>query len=314
MVEWLKEGDANTRFFHERASERKRINTITRIKGENGSWVTDEEEICRRAMLFFEDLFRQDGGVLAADWEEALSQINTAIREDYQQLSMPFTATERNWELVKKDVTDFALRFLNEGDLDPAVNETLITLVPKVKSPAEFNDFRPISLVNVAMKVITKAMENRLKGTLMSLISVSQSAFVPGRLISDNILLAYELMHFIKTRQMGSAEYCCIKLDMRKAYDRVDWNFLEAIQLRLGFPVAWVEKVMRCVKSVTYRVKVNDLVSDSFYPERGLRQGDPLSPYLFVLCTEYLTRTLECHQNLGLIRGVKVSRQAPMIR
>ncbi|KAL9686745.1 hypothetical protein QQ045_031138 [Rhodiola kirilowii] len=182
-----------------------------------------------------------------------------------------------------------------------------------MKSPISFNDFRPISLVNVAMKVITKAMANRLKGSLAHLIYVSQSAFVPGRLISDNILLARELMHYIKTRNPREAEYCSIKIDMRKAYDMVDWRYLEEIRLRLGFPAAWVDKVMKCVKSVTYRVRVNGLVSDKFYPERGLRQGDPLSPYLFVICTEWLTRSLEDHQNRGLIRGVKVSKNAPMI-
>ncbi|KAL9672710.1 hypothetical protein QQ045_028962 [Rhodiola kirilowii] len=100
---------------------------------------------------------------------------------------------------------------------------------------------------------------------------------------------------------------------MRKAYDRVDWKYLEQIQLRVGFPVAWVDKVMRCVKSVSYRVRVNGLVSDKFCPARGLRQGDPLSPYLFVLCTEWLARSLEEQQNQCLIRGVKVSRTAPMI-
>ncbi|KAL9666794.1 hypothetical protein QQ045_001135 [Rhodiola kirilowii] len=337
-VEWLKEGDANTKYFHERASCRERRNTITRIK-EGGEWITEEEELCRKAMMFNADLFKKDALMESVNWGEELGCVKVKLNnETSQQFSAPFTATEiqeatfqlgstkapgldgfsalfyqKSWEIVKGEVLHFALNFLNGGELDPEVNETLITLVPKVKNPVCFNDFRPISLVNVAMKIITKAMANRIKKVLGLLISVSQSAFVPGRLISDNILLAHELMHFIKTRQKGGAEYCSIKLDMRKAYDRVDWKYLEQMQLRVGFSADWVDKVMKCVRSVSYRVRVNGLISDNSHPERGLRQGDPLSPYLFVLCTEWLARSLEEQQEQCLIRGVKVSRTAPMV-
>ncbi|CAM8944513.1 unnamed protein product [Rhodiola kirilowii] len=337
-VEWLKEGDANTKFFHERASCRDRRNTILRIK-EGDRWIIGEEEICRKAMQFYADVFRQDKQMADVDWSGELQCMKVKLsNEAYHQFNTPFTTTEvqeaifqlgstkapgidgfsalfyqKSWEVIKEDVFQFALKFLNEGELDPAVNETLITLVPKVKNPECFSDYRPISLVNVAMKIITKAMANRLKGVLAQLISVSQSAFIPGRLISDNILLAHELMHYIKTGQERGAGYCGIKLDMRKAYDRVNWDYLEQIQLKVGFPVQWVDKVMRCVKSVSYRVRVNGLISESFCPERGLRQGDPLSPYLFVLCTEWLARSLEDQQVLNLIRGIRVARTAPMI-
>ncbi|CAM8877709.1 unnamed protein product [Rhodiola kirilowii] len=337
-VEWLKEGDANTKFFHEKASCRDRRNTIVRIK-EEGRWIEGEEEICRKAMLFYAELFRQDKVREEVDWSKELECMKVKLSDEaYHQFCTPFTTTEvqealfqlgatkapgidgfsalfyqKSWELVKEDVFQFALKFLNQGELNPEVNETLITLVPKVKNPECFSDYRPISLVNVAMKIITKALANRLKNVLAQLISVNQSAFIPVRLISDNILLAHELMHYIKTRQEGGIGYCSIKLDMRKAYDRVDWRYLEQIQLKVGFPVAWVEKVMKCVKTVSYRLKVNGLISENFYPERGLRQGDPLSPYLFVLCSDWLARSLEDQQSHNLIRGIKVARTAPMI-
>ncbi|CAM8914848.1 unnamed protein product [Rhodiola kirilowii] len=337
-VEWLREGDANTKYFHERASCRERRNMITRIK-DGGRWITEEEEICRRAMSFYEELYKQEIQRGMVNWEEELGNVKVKLSDEECNLfSSPFTASEiqeatfqlgptkapgldgysalfyqKSWELIKGEVFQFALKFLNDGVLDPMVNETLITLVPKIRFPVCFNDFRPISLVNVAMKIISKAMANRLKRVLQQIISVNQSAFIPGRLISDNILLAHELMHFIKTRQVGGVEYCSIKLDMKKAYDRVDWDFLEQMQLKMGFPVEWVDKVMKCVKSVSYRVRVNGLISDKFFPERGLRQGDPLSPYLFVICTEWLVSRLEELQGQGLIRGVKVSRSAPMI-
>ncbi|KAL9687126.1 hypothetical protein QQ045_031524 [Rhodiola kirilowii] len=100
---------------------------------------------------------------------------------------------------------------------------------------------------------------------------------------------------------------------MSKAYDRMEWEFLEKMQRRMGFPASWIKKVMFCVKSVTYRIKVNDVVSDSFKPERGIRQGDPLSPYLFVLCSEWFARCLDMKQQNGEIQGIKVSRSAPLI-
>ncbi|CAM8888030.1 unnamed protein product [Rhodiola kirilowii] len=338
-VEWLNEGDLNTKFFHQRASHRRKKNSIQKIQGDDGEWITEEVSICDKAVRFYESLFKSDSHNESADWVEALSCINNRVSEEaVQNLNTPFTALEvqcaifqlgstkapgldgfsalffqKFWEQVKIEVIRFALDFLNNGKLDPLVNQTLITLIPKVKNPEKLAEYRPISLVNVTMKIITKTLANRLKVVLPSLISESQSAFIPGRLITDNILLAHELMHFIKTRSSRVNGYYCVKLDMTKAYDRVDWKFLEEIQLKLGFPVAWVSKVMHCVKTVSYKIRVNDMISEVFYPERGLRQGDPLSPYLFVICTEWLARSLEKHQSDRLLKGVKISPSAPMI-
>ncbi|KAL9663876.1 hypothetical protein QQ045_019269 [Rhodiola kirilowii] len=193
------------------------------------------------------------------------------------------------------------------------MNDTLITLIPKTKKPATFDEFRPISLCNVAMKVITKALANRLKEVLREIISISQSAFVPGRLITDNILIAHELISYMRTRAHVGTGYCCIKLDMSKAYDRMEWDFLEEIQRKMGFPTPWIDKIMHCVKSVSYKIRVNEMISDPFSPERGIRQGGPLSPYLFVLCTEWLAQRMELSQENGDLEGIKVSRSAPSI-
>ncbi|KAL9675763.1 hypothetical protein QQ045_003969 [Rhodiola kirilowii] len=100
---------------------------------------------------------------------------------------------------------------------------------------------------------------------------------------------------------------------MSKAYDRMEWRFLEEIQRRMGFPDSWIEKVMRCVSSVAYRIRVNDIISDPFFPGRGIRQGDPMSPYLFVLCMDWLARRMEKVQMNEEIHGIKVSRTAPSI-
>jgi hypothetical protein len=125
--------------------------------------------------------------------------------------------------------------------------------------------------------------------------------------------VAYESYHAIKKKSVGKYGMCAIKLDMHKAYDRVEWNFLEKIMMRLGFQADWVKLIMSCVSSVSYQVRVNGQDSDYFAPSRGLRQGDPLSPYLFLLCAEGLSSLLKHEEDAGNIIGVKVCRDAPAV-
>jgi hypothetical protein len=186
-------------------------------------------------------------------------------------------------------------------------------LIPKVESPEFITQFRPISLCNVVYKVISKLLANRLKRVLPDIIAPTQSAFVPRRLITDNVLVAYESYHAIKNKKVGKYGICAVKLDMHKAYDRVEWTFLRQILLRLGFHPMWVDLIMVCVSSVRYQVRLNNEFTDHFNPSRGLRQGDPLSPYLFLLCAEGLSSLLTVEENFENLMGVKVCRNAPAV-
>jgi hypothetical protein len=152
-----------------------------------------------------------------------------------------------------------------------------------------------------------------MRPVLEEVISVEQSAFVPGCLITDNALVAFECIHSMKRKKKGKKGQCAVKLDMMKAYDRVEWPFLQAILQKLGFPPRLVELIMQCVSSVQFSVKVNGNLLQPFVPSRGIRQGDPISPYLFLLCGEGLTALLN-HYNHGYVdRGMRVCNRSPWI-
>jgi hypothetical protein len=138
-------------------------------------------------------------------------------------------------------------------------------LVPKIPSPAEI---RPISLCNVIYKLISKVLANRLKVVLPNIISHTRSGL--GRLITYNILAAYENMHNMQSRMWSKMGFMGLKLDMSKAYDKIGWEFLEADMTRLGFASKWMHLVMACVRSVFYFVVVNGNPTGCFKPTRGI--------------------------------------------
>lgn len=134
-------------------------------------------------------------------------------------------------------------------------NDTVVVLIKKVKNPERLKDLHPISLCNIVYKVMSKVTANWLKCILGEIISDNQSAFVLGRLISDNTLLAYEMSHFLKRKRSGAMGFAALKLDMSKAYDRVEWNFLERILDQLGFCEGFVQLISKCIRSVSYKLR-----------------------------------------------------------
>ena len=205
------------------------------------------------------------------------------------------------------------LDFLNNGVMLPYLNHTDIVLIPKVKNPEKMSEFRPISLYNVIYKVISKVLANRLKQVLPNIISPTQSAFVPGRLITDKVIVAYEVLHSMHARKKGKTGALALKLDVSKAYDRVEWLFLQGIMQKLGFPKKWIKRVMTCVTTTSFSILLNGKPYGNVTPSRRICQGDPLSPYLFLLCAEGFTSLLEKAESDGKIHGASICRGAPKV-
>jgi len=159
--------------------------------------------------------------------EEALFQMAPSKAPGVDGFNAGFFQT--HWQLVKGCVVPAILGFLNGGELPAEVNKTLLVLIPKVTNPQDLSQYRPISLCNVLYKLCSKTLANRLRRILDDVISEEQSAFVPGRLITDNVLIAYESIHYLRKKK-GKTGGCAIKLDMAKAYDRGRAGLVQAVE------------------------------------------------------------------------------------
>ena len=184
------------------------------------------------------------------------------------------------------------------------MNYIHIVLIPKRNNPLYITEYRPISLGNVVSRIISKVLENRVKPILPNVISDQQSAFVPNRLITDNTMATFEMLHRMQNRRRGKVGHMAVKLDISKVYDRVEWEFLERIMLRLGFPEQWVHLAMLIVRSAAYLVLIDSEPQGYITPSRGIKQGDPLSPYLFLFCAEGLSSLLKKATDAQYMKGL----------
>ncbi|GAA0142185.1 hypothetical protein LIER_35532 [Lithospermum erythrorhizon] len=212
------------------------------------------------------------------------------------------------WSVVGEELTKSTRDFLNGGAILKETINTFITLIPKKDNPKIVSEFRPISLCNSRYKLASKVIVNRLKPYLNSIIFPLQNGFIPGCSINDNISMALELTHTIRTSTAKKNGLAAIKIDMGKAFDRIDWEFLFNTLKKFKFPYHWIHLIKECVSTVQYTLLVNGRTTKPFKPSCGLRQGDPLSHILFPLCTEALSASLSHLQSTNDIKGVSITR------
>ncbi|CAN6679920.1 unnamed protein product [Malus baccata var. baccata] len=335
-VKWLHDRDANTKFFHHSTLHRRRRNTIVRLKGEDGCWVERPDQIRRLVESHFIDIFRSAG---QRNWGSLLDCVSLVVT-DAMNMGLIASISEDEikaaalgmgclkapgpdgfqgvfyqsfWETIREDVLAVVQALIQDSTIPGTLNAAHIVLIPKVANPESVSQFRPISLCNFSYKILAKVLANRLRVLMPTIISPSQNAFVAGRQIQDSIGIAHELFHFLKGRTAKTKFELGIKLDMQKAYDRVEWDFLEAVMDKMGFCSQWSKFVMGCVRSVQFQVLLNGQPGTQFTPSRGLRQGDPLSPYLFILVGEVLSRMIQGEVDHGRLVGVRMDFSGPII-
>ena len=195
---------------------------------------------------------------------------------------------QSQWHIVGDSFSSGIKDIFKSHSVPSEVNKTLLVLIPKSEHPTSLKMYCPISLCTVFYKTVTKIIVNRLQAVLPDLIGPRQTSFVPGRHITENIIIAQEVVHSMR-QKMGKKGFMAIKGDMEKAYDRLSWNFNYETLTELALPLDLVRLIMECITSTSMNILWHGELTDDFFPSRGVRQGDPLSTYIFVLCIERLS-------------------------
>ncbi|KAJ9536695.1 LOW QUALITY PROTEIN: hypothetical protein OSB04_un000168, partial [Centaurea solstitialis] len=306
-VKWLTEGDANTKYFHRVIQERRHARFVHSVANSQGVFVFDDDV----AMAFIEHFMSIIGTVdeevmpimddslfvnrlsigeanhmIRPILDEEIRQAIFSIGNDKSPGSDGFSAKffKAAWDVIGSDVLLAIHNFFYRGRISKEINHTLLCLLPKSPNASSVSEFRPIACCSVLYKCISKIIVERMKPYLDRLLSRAQSAFIPGRKIGDNILMAHELV--VGYHLEKGPPRCAFKIDLRKAYDMVSWDYLFRMLEGFNFHPVLIKWIREMVSTASFSVVVNGEARGFFQGKRGIRQGDPLSPYLFTIVME----------------------------
>ncbi|RVX21198.1 LINE-1 reverse transcriptase-like [Vitis vinifera] len=269
---WLREGDKNTGFFHRMTNAHRRNNSMEKIKI-NGRWLEEEQELQRLNQAEAEGL---EQPFTEEEIHAALMGMNGEKAPGLDGFTVAFW--QSCWEFAKEEIVDLFKEFFEEKSFAKSLNSTFLVLIPK-------------------------------KGGAEDLGTSSQLVCLGGRQILDASLIANEVIdYWVKRKEKG----LICKLDIEKAYDSINWNFLMKVMDKMGFGDRWMKWIWWCISTARFSILVNGVPAGYFPNSRGLRQGDPLSPYLFVLGMEVLSALLRRAVDGGFISGCRLRGRGGM--
>ncbi|GMJ14254.1 hypothetical protein HRI_005094600 [Hibiscus trionum] len=312
---WVQNGDRNTKYFHRKAIIRRQKKKINSLKLSNNEWCSDNDRLRVAANEYFHSLFAAESfsfrpfistvsypviptaslhGISDApshtEIHAALMDMAPLKAPGWDGLHAHFF--QKHWDTVGPYICSIIQGVFNGGSLDPEMNRTILVLIPKKEAPETFADFRPISLCTVLYKLLSKIIVKRLQPIFPCLIRENQTSFIKERTITDNTIINQEAIHSMRLKKT-KAGWMAIKVDLEKAFDKLCWDFIQDSLEEASIPRSLIRIIMDSITSSSFQVQWNDSLSPVFTPQRGILQGDPISPYLFVITMERLGHLID---------------------
>ncbi|GJQ89092.1 RNA-directed DNA polymerase, eukaryota [Tanacetum coccineum] len=324
-IQWAIEGDENSKFFHG-IINRKRANLAVKGVMVNGEWLDEPCRVKEEFRLHFANRFSAPSPNrcklnfvfpnklspdLANDLERPITraEVRNAVWGCGENKSpgpdgFTFEFFRKYWDILGSDFCAAIEWFFEHCMFARGCNSSFIALIPKTQDPKFVSDFRPISLIGSLYKVVTKILANRLSLVISDLISDVQTAFLPNRQILDGPFIINELLSWCKHKKQQAMVF---KVDFAKAYDSVRWDFLDDVLVAFGFGSKWRLWIRGSLYSGMASVLLNGSPSLEFEFHRGLKQGDPLAPYLFILIMNLFPQSISRAVDAGIFWGINIS-------
>ncbi|GKD19602.1 RNA-directed DNA polymerase, eukaryota, partial [Tanacetum coccineum] len=324
-IKWVADGDENTKFFHGMINKKRSQMSIRGIMV-NGTWIDNPVNVKYEFLDHFRRRFDKPSEnramidicfpkVLSIEQRDDLERMVT--KEEVKQAvwdcgcdkspgpdGFSFSFFRHFWSTIEKDMFEAVDCFFTNGDMPNGCNSNFIALIPKIIDANMVKDFRPISLIGSLYKVIAKVLTNRLTNVIGDLVNEVQSAFVAERQILDGPFILNEVLQWCRSKKKQALIF---KVDFEKAYDSVRWDFIDDLLHKFGFGNKWRTWIQSCLRSSRGSILVNGSTTEEFQFFKGLKQGDPLSPFLFILIMESLHISFQRVVDAGLFSGINLN-------